>query len=552
VYDDRADDYEQLGALSASATESGPPIPGGGSGGSGGGGTNSGSYGPPDYGTNLWLDITNHVTNSVSIVAHNVVLGKYFELLSRTNLVEELDWTIEQEVRLDGSGIEDRDLGTFPEEGRPQRFFWAAEADTRVWVVADNNAIRAGPCYAGQPGNFTVHRDGYFSGYGSPLTVYYHISGTATNGVDYSYLNGSVTTPATLYSWPIEVDSVVSLFGSNLTVTVTLVMTNGYLVDSNGPSATIVIEPNVFSQVATLQNPVGLDYHTLTRSLLASVDRDLSPNTNFVRIDTNGVVSHWADVTGLYRPVTIATVKTSTNGFVEGDMYFGTVDHLGFGWLSADGTRSDNNWASLTGYLAPVGGLYVDETGVFDGDLIAATGGDYTGAGDPGSVWRVSSSSNATPVADFSVSLGGIITLTNDVAQWGRWTGKIITGQGPETLLENPAIYAIDTNGQVETFHLGIQPEHFDLIPANQPFYCCDSTANALWKVPAAVFTNHVGQLLITGMGQAGYVPPPALFIVHRDAGITNFVIEKIATPDFVGCLEDGAFAPIDIPCLQQ
>ncbi len=149
-----------------------------------------------------------------------------------------------------------------------------------------------------------------------------------------------------------------------------------------------------------------------------------------------------------------------------------------------------------------------------------------------------------------------MITLTNDAAQWGPWAGKIITGDDPEVLLSlgptPPQIYAIDTNGQVEAFQLGIQAEHLDLIPPNQPFYCGDSLFSAVWKVPAGVFANHAGQLLITGAGYVGTLQPPALFIVHWDAAASNFVVEEISTPDFVGVLEDGAFAPIDIPGLPQ
>jgi hypothetical protein len=509
---------------------------------------------PLDYGTNLWLEITGIDEGNVSITAHNVVEDNYFQLLSRTNAAEEVGWTIEQQFTVVGSGIENLPLAAVPENGRTAAFFWAAEAQTKVKVYQGDNAIRPGPCYAGQHGTFTFHREGYV-GNELPMAVSYRVSGTATNGVDYTFLNGSTNIPDGQSDWSIEVNAVSSPITSNLTVTVTLVMTNGYIVDSNSPSATILVEPNVFSLVASLPNPVGLDYDTLTNSLLVSVDPSLAPGTNFVRIDTNGLVSLWADMADLGIPVTIATVKTNRNGFVEGDMYYGTfdVDPDHIGWLSGDASHYSSSWAPLWGYVVPVGGLYVDQSGTFAGDLIASTGGDYTGSGDPGSVWRIDALGNATNIAYFPMSLGGVITLTNDVAQWGPWAGRIITGQGPEDFLDHPEIYAVDTNGQVTTYtNLGIQPEHFNLIPPNQPFYCCDSVSYAVWKVPAAVFTNHVGQLLITGMGQVGYDPPPALYIVHWDAGVSNFVAEKIDTPDFVGCLEDGTFAPIEIPCLPQ
>ena len=512
---------------------------------------------PLDYGTNLYLQIALADNNNVSVQATNVQWDKYLELLSKTDLVSQVVWTPEQEIILYAGDPHDA-VFTVSENGRTNLFFWAVEGSSHVGIDTsqDRNAIRPSPCYAGRPGIFTVHRDSR-TGQESPLTVWYQVSGSGTNGLDYTNVSGSVTIEAYQYWQPIEVDALPRSILTNQTVTITLLMTNDYVPDPMyAQSATILIEPNVFSLVANVPDPVGLDYHTLTHSLLVSVDPELYPSrqTNFLRIATNGVVSHWADVTGLICPVTIATVKTSTNGFVEGDMYFGTTDPGGIGWLSANGVQSNIDWVSLSGYLKPVGGLYVDQTGVFGGDLIATTGGDYTGVGDPGSLWRINWTRDATQVASFDMPLGGVITLTNDVAQWGPWAGKIITGQAPEPepFLDQPEIYAINTNGQITTHYLRIQPEQFNLIPPNQPFYCCDSLSYAVWKVPAAVFTNHVGQLLITGMGLVDHEVLPALFIVRWDAGITNFVIEKINTPDFVGCLEDGTFAPIDIPCLPQ
>jgi hypothetical protein len=529
-----------------------PPLPGPGSigGGNPDDGTNGGSAG---YGTNLWLELTGIVTNAVDITAHNVDDSQWFQLLSKTDLLAELDWTVEQQIE---QPAETNLSLTVLEDGRPAVFFWGAQSDTLVKVTWGSDTIRPSCGYTNQPGYFVIQRRTFSESYESELWVYYRISGTASNGVDYTYLASTTNIPAGLGYVQVWVNPLPSLSGSNLTVTLTLVMTNGYLVDSNSPSATVVIEANVFSLVASnMYTAVGLAYHPPTESLLVSVDPVASGGTNFVRIDTNGVYL-WADV-GLSRSVTIATVKTTSNGFVEGDMYFDNTEGPGIGWLTNNGTAWDTDWLNVEGwYACAIGGLYVDQTGVFGGDLIATAGSDYSPFFG-GCVWRINSATNLTKWADFSyTSLGPVITLTNDVAQWGPWAGKIITGQDPNDLLllepdGDPAIYAIDINQQVTTNYLGIQAEHLDLIPPNQSFYCCDCLANAVWKVPAGVFTNHVGQLLITGAGQVPYwQQPPALFIVHWDAGATKFVVEEISAPDFVECLEDGAFAPIELPCL--
>jgi hypothetical protein len=513
----------------------------------------------PDYGTNLWLEITNIIAGDLYVLVHNAEPGAYVELLSKTDLVKEVDWSVEQVTGLD-SGSPPDVLFMVPENGRPTLFFRAlAGAQTLVGIDTSPgniiNAIRPGPCYPGQPGIFTIRREGYL-GNDSSLMVCYRVSGTATNGLDYTNVNGSVIIPSGHDSWTIEADALSSLILTNRTLTITLVITNGYVLDPNNgyvSSATILVEPNVFSLVATnIQNPIGLDYHTLTDSLLVSVDPYYCAS-NFVRIDASGNVSHWADVTNLLNPTPLATVKTTANGFQEGATYF-----CGFapsvGWLSPNGDDSIRDWVVLNEYAWGLGGLYVDQSGAWGGDLIVTTGGDNTpGEEVGGGVWRIRADGVATQVVYLATCLGGVITLTNDTARWGPWSGKVITGQDYEEYPEFPEIYAVDTAGQVLTYtNLGIQPEQVSLIPPSQPFYFCDTDNNAIWEVPYTAFTNHVGQLLMTGPGDS--LHRPALYVVHYDAGATNqFVAEQIDLPEFIGRLEQGAFAPLtNMPCLDH
>ena len=77
---------------------------------------------------------------------------------------------------------------------------------------------------SGIPGVFTVQRTGDT---GQPLAVSYCISGTATNGVDYQRLSGTVTIPASQSSAQIEVVPIDNLLeGADKNVTVTLVPQN--------------------------------------------------------------------------------------------------------------------------------------------------------------------------------------------------------------------------------------------------------------------------------------------------------------------------------------
>ena len=516
---------------------------------------------PLDYASNLHLLIALTNNNNVSVQATNVQWDQYLELLSKTDLVNQVVWTPEQEGFLD-EGWPREVVFTVPENGRTNLFFWAVEGSSHVGIdiSLDRNAIRPGLCYTGQAGIFTVHRDSVPDS-GSSLTVWYQVSGSAINGLDYTNVSGSVTIEADKYWQPIEVDALSRFILTNQTVTVTLLMTNDYVPDPNYAwSATILIEPNVFGLAVTnLTDPIGMDYHPPTESLLVSV-KSTNPNAaDFVRVDTNRAVSLWAEVPGVWWPVTLATVKTSSNGFNAGDLYFDDIymstEWSSLGWLSANGSQYVTNWATLYGIGSFFGGLYVDQTGVWGGDLIATAGGDYTDDSGIGALWRIKADRTSTHLMNFPLPLGGVITIPNDVAQWGPWAGKIVTGLGPETLLDetNRVIYAIDTSGLVTTNYLGIEPEQMNLIPPNQSYYCCDSDYNVIWKVPADVFTNHVGQLLITGVGDsANSSTPPALYIVHWDGGVSDFIVERIDTPEFVGDLESGTFAPIEIPCLDH
>ena len=142
------------------------------------------------------------------------------------------------------------------------------------------------------------------------------------------------------------------------------------------------------------------------------------------------------------------------------------------------------------------------------------------------------------------------------LAKWGPWAGKILTGD--EEGLRNasgfvPLIYAIDTNGVVTTNALGIAPEDFDLIPTNQDLYCADQDHDEILKLDRHLFTNYVGDLLIT---QAGEAPtgtpgvPAALYIVSWDP-TNSFVVRPLTyyqfgdqTVDF----EHVTFAPVSLP----
>lgn len=133
--------------------------------------------------------------------------------------------------------------------------------------------------------------------------------------------------------------------------------------------------------------------------------------------------------------------------------------------------------------------------------------------------------------------------------RWGPLAGKIITGD--ESAVPKQLIYAIDTNGIVKSFALGIHPEDFDIIPTNQDLYCVNfnEAQSKILKISRTVMAKYAGDLLITDAEEVVF--PAKLFIVHWDNATTNFITRSVSLPDSIGgTFEHITFAPINLPSL--
>jgi hypothetical protein len=394
------------------------------------------------------------------------------------------------------------------------------------------------------------------------LTVYYRLSGTAINGVDYTTNSGVVTVPgnpgyADVIIHPIQDD----LIEFDEPVTLTILQTNTYLIQPGFSSATIFVRDNfptnIFLPVVTnLNDPSGLDYHAPSNSLIVGLAGFPDPTNNFLSVDSNGVVAGWTGIAELAEEVKLATVKKTQNGFTNGDIYFNGQSSGEVGRISWTGTNWNTNWVTLTGEPFRVqSGFYVDQTGVFSNSLIAVSG---VSPSEGANVWQVDAAGNATNLVSLpSLHCEGVITLTNDVPRWGPWAGKILTGAESE-FDGTTNLFAIDTNGAVARFDLGISAESFNLIQTNQDLYLLDESEDGgqipgqVLKLSHTLLKDYVGDLLITQGGR--YAPPPELFIVHWDGA--RFVLRRIPVryyskethlPDE---LESSTFAPINLPPL--
>ena len=535
------------------------------------------AFGPDD----LWLEITglDNATGLVSLRLNNTRQHFYYQLLGNDDLAT-TNWVDQGQVVLDSAGTNAIAYGPVSMDAIPNNFFRGKQA---AMVVS----IRASDADAAKPtdtngtglvrGQFEIGRTDSLTA--EALTVYFKISGSATNGVNYTAsVNGGpgtnlvspVTIPASEHFVAIDIDPKFDgVPDFDKTVTLTLITSNYYVIDTNLAAATVTIHDNPFTVVATnLPSPVGIDYSPTANGLIVSVHvQDDGGPFNFLWLGTNGsgvlTTQIWSGIAGVREEVKVAIVQTNligqlTNraGFTNGDVFFSSGNAIG--WLSADGSRSDLNWctltnAAVTNALNLRGSLYVDRTGTWSNQLIAVTS-DFAPIAQNKGVWRIDAHAHPTLITNIlTPHLEGIITLTNDLQRWRPWAGRILTGD--ESAVPQPLIYSIAANGTFQSFAFGIHAEDFDIISTNQDLYCLNfnDSESQILKVSRTVLAKYVGDLLITDAGEIAY--PPKLFILHWDNVTTNFIIRSVNLPGtlnghYNGEFEHVTFAPINLPAI--
>ncbi len=267
------------------------------------------------------------------------------------------------------------------------------------------------------------------------------------------------------------------------------------------------------TQITTgFNNPIGIDHHQPTNQLVMSVHYPSGSPHNFELVAADGSRVPFSAASGLTDEVKIGTARDGLGGFTPGELFVGTGVGGRIARISADGSVITNPWVVLPGETGLMrGSLHVDRTGVFGGDLIAVT--------TAGGVWRINSAGIMSFILRLTgVHLEGLTTVPNDVAKYGPWAGKILAGAEAQG-----RIYAIAPDGSF-TFHaLGIAPEDFDIIPANENFFGVDFGGARLMGAPPSEFAGMVGDVLVAQEF------PGILWHVRWDAANNAFVATNIA-----------------------
>jgi hypothetical protein len=143
-------------------------------------------------------------------------------------------------------------------------------------ITISANDLSAAEALTGEatnPGQITLTRTGNLT---SSLTVYYTLSGTATNGIDYSSLNGSVTFAASSAIALINLNVIDdSIYEGDETVVVTLATNAAYTLGAV-VGATVTIRDNESLLTPSDSNESSGNYSTPTNSVPLSQDSQIN------------------------------------------------------------------------------------------------------------------------------------------------------------------------------------------------------------------------------------------------------------------------------------
>lgn len=290
--------------------------------------------------------------------------------------------------------------------------------------------------------------------------------------------------------------------------------------------------PIQLTPIATgFNNPIGIDYHEPTDKVVMSVNYASGLPNNFELVAQDGTRTPFSTLSGFTDEVKIATVRSGPHqgAFTVGELFTGNGKPGEIVRISPDGGSVQNPWVTLDDPGLLRGSLFQDRHGVFGGDLIVVT--------TSGGVWRVTEAGSATQLANLGVHLEGVTTVPDLPAQYGPWAGKIVVGAE-----QQGEIHAIDVNGNVQTFSLGISPEDIEIIPTGANFLGVDFGGKTLWGAPSSEFAGMIGDVLIA-QEAAGI-----LWHVRWDAATGSFQGEQVAQ---VGQWEHVTFAPVGFPLFQ-
>lgn len=257
---------------------------------------------------------------------------------------------------------------------------------------------------AGAPAIFDVTRDGPTD---NPLTVNYSLTGTATNGTDYSTLSGSVTIPAGALDVPIYVYPLDDGGGDDSLVSENVVATltpdqNVYDIDPTSPSATVTIEEEPPPTVAITGSGAAVEKGQsgqFTVSRTGPIDSSLT-----VSLASGGTAQAGVDYQSLPTSVTIPAGSRTAPVVVN------ALDDGTSGDLSSENVTETIQPSSAYTIGSPSSAsVPIEEEGFTTVTIAATTASTTEGSSAPG-VFTVTRAAPYTQALTVNYSLGGSAT----------------------------------------------------------------------------------------------------------------------------------------------
>ena len=387
-----------------------------------------------------------------------------------------------------------------------------------------------------------------------PLT--YSLTGTPPSGMTINPVTGQILWPSAVDgSYPIAVHAV-DTGGAFDNQTYTLTVSDLNTLEGQKytvvPSVTPTTPPDAGAPpnyappismvpISGLENgPADVVYDGATNSLIVTVNNFLHGGNSLEQILSDGTTnSAFAGGTAFIGDAELQLAEAqpgTTTAFQVGDIYVGNGQYANNGAgaiiakISNDGHTIETPWVTLP-FENPIGALAIDTTGVWGGDMVAAS--------TRGDIYTITPQGTHTLIASVPSNVEGLTTVPNDPARYGPLAGTILAGSGD---FSGSDLYVITKAGTYTTYPLNIgDTESIFIVPPNANFYGTDLGTNSLLGASATDFTSLVGEIVVVQEGFSGGVPQgtTGLFRLHWDG-------TQIDSP--ISGTNPLTYAPISIP----
>jgi RHS repeat-associated protein len=252
--------------------------------------------------------------------------------------------------------------------------------------------------------------------------------------------------------------------------------------DFNLKTKSAAADFNLQAAGGEFSTPQLTDYHTATDSLLISSGQPAKLELFSKTLRREFISNQFFAGQNTGEPQSMAAVRDQNGRFAPGEVFLGFARGTIFRF-SPDGSQVTE--IDLPREKSGIdGGLIVDRTNVFGGDLIAATA--------TGRIWRVDASGGKNLFLDLNTEIKGLTILPNDFVRYGAMAGKMIVGA-----VRQRGIYAIDASGQFMFFPLDIKAQDIELIEPNSDLFAVSAERGKLFRLDAQNLANRTGDILI-------------------------------------------------------